>query len=173
MKVIFLDVYGVLIHNKYSNKETLHIDEEKVKILKQIIDQTEAKIVLSSTWKNSYKKVTPNKNRYEVLEKVLKRNGLEIYDRVPGIKPELLTNQELKTKKYKKVKTKYNPYTRRSGEIYNYLKNHEIEAFLIIDDRDFDWKFFGYNKKLIKTSYKKGGLLKKHIKKAIKILNNK
>lgn len=47
MKVIFLDVYGVLIHNKYSNKETLHIDEDKVKILKQIIDQTEAKIVLS------------------------------------------------------------------------------------------------------------------------------
>lgn len=74
MKIIFLDVYGVLVHANYSNKENLHIDEEKVKILKEIVDKTDAKIVLSSTWKNFYQKdVSPNKNRYEVLEKVLEK----------------------------------------------------------------------------------------------------
>lgn len=174
MKVIFLDVYGVLVHANYSNKENLHIDEEKVKILKEIIKKTDAKIVLSSTWKNFYQKdVSPNKNRYEVLEKVLEKNNLKIYDRLPGIKPLLLTEEEKISKKYRKTNSKYNPYTRRSGEVYSYLKNNKIESFLIIDDRDFDWKFFGYHKNTIKTSYKKKGLLKKHIKKAVKILNKK
>ena len=77
VKVIFLDVYGVLIHNNYRNPENLHIDEEKVKILKQIVDKTNAKIVLSSTWKNSYnKKIIPN--RYNVLEKILEKYNLKI-----------------------------------------------------------------------------------------------
>lgn len=172
MKVIFLDVYGVLIHSKYQNPENLHIDEEKVEFLKQIIDKTNAKIVLSSTWKNSYKKdTTPNKNRYEVLENILNKYELKIHDRLPGIIPVPLTKEEKKSKKYKKTNSVYNPYTRRSGEVYSYLKNNEIESFLIIDDRDFDWKFFKYHKNLIKTSYKGGGLLEKHIKKGVKILN--
>ena len=173
MKIIFLDVYGVLIHKNCYNRENLNIDEEKVKILKQIVEKTNAKIVLSSTWKNSYQKNTaPNKNRYEVLENILNRNGLEIYDRVPGKKPVPLSESQIKSKTYKKVTSKYNPYTRRSGEIKDYLENHQIQSFLIIDDRDFDWKFFGYHKHLIRTTRKKG-LLKKHIKKAIKILNSK
>ena len=172
VKVIFLDVYGVLIHNNYRNPENLHIDEEKVKILKQIVDKTNSKIVLSSTWKNSYnKKIIPN--RYNVLEKILEKYNLKIYDRVPSLKPELLTKEKLQDKKYKKVTSKYDPNTRRSAEINKYLKTHDIENFLIIDDRDFDWKYFKLHKNLIKTSYNKKGLLEKHLKKAIKILNSK
>ena len=127
VKVIFLDVYGVLIHNNYRNPKNLHIDEEKVKILKQIVDKTNAKIVLSSTWKNSYnKKIIPN--RYNVLEKILEKYNLKIYDRVPSLKPELLTKEKLQDKKYKKVTSKYDPNTRRSAEINKYLRGSLVDS---------------------------------------------
>ena len=87
MKVIFLDVDGVLIHNESLDGINLHIDEENVKTLKEIVDKTDAKIVLSSSWRKEYNNDLPGKrNRYKVLENILNRNGLEIYDRTPVIK---------------------------------------------------------------------------------------
>ena len=64
MKVIFLDVDGVLntsktfIERKEKHDKTgiwdLEIDEFRVEYLKQIIDATDAKVVLSSAWKKDF-----------------------------------------------------------------------------------------------------------------------
>ena len=58
MKIIFLDVDGVL--NCKSSKSRcggfLGIDDSKVKLLKEIIDITGAKIVLSSSWRYGWRR---------------------------------------------------------------------------------------------------------------------
>ncbi len=64
MKIIFLDVDGVLnCHNTFKKQHEkyiktgiweIEIELSKVKLLKQIVDNTNAKIVLSSTWRLSW-----------------------------------------------------------------------------------------------------------------------
>lgn len=66
MKIIFLDIDGVLntietfINRKKEYKETgilnVEIDEFRVQYLKQIIKETDAKIVLSSSWRHFFTK---------------------------------------------------------------------------------------------------------------------
>ena len=59
MKVIFLDIDGVLNSDEYidraKNSQGIerHIDIDKVKLLKKAIDETGAKTVLTSSWRNS------------------------------------------------------------------------------------------------------------------------
>ena len=76
MKVIFLDVDGVLTSEDYLNGVEFDLSEEKIKLLKKIVEQTNAKIVLSSSWKNKTR-------NFPVLENLLNKNGLEIYDTTP------------------------------------------------------------------------------------------
>ncbi|MGM9878817.1 MAG: HAD domain-containing protein [Bacilli bacterium] len=88
MKAIFLDVDGVLIHQNYKNKETENIDEEKIKLLKKIIDETSAKIILTSNWRRPY---TENGKEYKqpeyyILSSLLKKYDIYIYDETPIIK---------------------------------------------------------------------------------------
>lgn len=61
MRVIFLDIDGELTYAGYSNEETHNIDSEKVVLLKEIVDATDAKIVLSSSWKCGYDRMTGEK----------------------------------------------------------------------------------------------------------------
>ena len=56
MKVIFLDIDGVL-NNARSNEESITfpcIDDVNLQHLKHIIDETNASIVLTSSWKEDY-----------------------------------------------------------------------------------------------------------------------
>ncbi len=59
MKVIFLDIDGVLNSDDYidiaKNSQAIerHIDIDKVKLLKKAIDETGAKTVLTYSWRNS------------------------------------------------------------------------------------------------------------------------
>lgn len=57
MKVLFLDIDGVLNSEEYAislgKGGMLGIDPEKVKILDRIIEATGAKIVISSSWRGS------------------------------------------------------------------------------------------------------------------------
>jgi hypothetical protein len=74
-KIIFLDVDGVLNSNAYFDriekyKSILdHIDIEAVKRLQKIVDNTGAKIVLSSTWRFNY---------YDKLKEWFNNNGFTI-----------------------------------------------------------------------------------------------
>ena len=58
MKIIFLDIDGVLNSREYDRKrnwnEQTDIDETRLPLVKEIIDKTGAKIVLISTWRNHW-----------------------------------------------------------------------------------------------------------------------
>jgi hypothetical protein len=78
-KIIFLDIDGVLNSNSFFQSDEYEkldrwvsmIDEKAVELLNDLIKETNAKIVISSTWRKSL-------NKEELLE-ILKSKGFE-YD---------------------------------------------------------------------------------------------
>lgn len=88
MKVIFLDIDGVL--NSVDSEDHFHgfigLDYSGIKLLKEIVDATEAKIVLVSTWKLSWEK--NNKSRPDglgaYLDQRLAEEGMVIVDKTGG-----------------------------------------------------------------------------------------
>ena len=58
MKVIFLDIDGVLNSRRYDAKRdkngNTNIDETRLPLVKRIVDATGARIVLSSSWRNDW-----------------------------------------------------------------------------------------------------------------------
>lgn len=164
-KIIFLDVDGVLTHEDYLNGVEEDLDETKIKILKQIIDQTNAKIVLSSTWRKCSKiSIKSKRNPYQVLEELLKRQGLEIYDKTPIL-------HQIKKINNKQINEIIKLEHKRAEEILTWLDNHNPESFVILDDNEHDFKKYDLESHLIKTSYYDGGLKEEHIPQIIEILN--
>ena len=149
MKVIFLDVDGVLNSDEYFDKIRKknidgiesEVDVEKIKLLKQAVIQTGAKVVLSSSWRHT-------KNGEQLKEFLAK---FEIYtDRTPYLQ------------------------NKRGIEIKQWLINNEnIEDFVILDDEIFDTYDDILMSKLIKVSNGDGrnfgeGLLQKDIDEIVK-----
>lgn len=172
MKVIFLDVDGVIRHDFYKvTKDDNGIDGAKLELLKEIIEKTEAKIVLSSTWRRMYDENgnTYNDELYNILEKNLKSHELEIHSEIP---------RSLQKKKINPISMSIEELIQHESEdndraefIVMWLDNHpEVESFVIIDDFG-GWKKHNLEDYLVKTSSHTGGLLPEHVEKAIDILN--
>lgn len=141
MKVIFLDVDGVL---NFSGSEE-KVLEEKITLLKKIVDETQAQIVLSSDWRIWWDKKDGD---FLELESKLKEDGLALLDKTPDSK-----------------------HGYRGAEIYQWIQEwtgENIESFVILDDRD-DMKL--YMDELVQTSLGTG-LTIGDMEKAIRILNN-
>ena len=172
MKIIFLDCDGELTYSDYENEETANIDIEKVKLLKEICDKTDAKVVISSSWRGS-DSCTPR--IYYVLIDILTSNGIEVLGDTPHIKIEFegdvsqnITETTLEDLPYFKIK--YG--TGRAAEIKKWIDEHDVNNFVILDDDDFDWSDYGYDKHWIQpTWFGDGGLKREHVDMAIKILN--
>lgn len=161
MKVIFLDIDGVL---NYSGCKTLtssgsiFVNDNQIKILKEIIDHTGAKVVLSSTWRfgwfqldDGFKDTWAIRDFIELRDRLLEYD-IELYDKTPW----------------------FDKYMRRRGEeIAVWLVDHrkDIEGYVILDDLDGRW-LRPCSDHLLQTS-ENYGLRQKHIKIAEKILNNK
>ena len=159
-KYIFLDIDGVLNSNDWfeKNKDVdglVEIDPSKLKLLKEIVDCTEAKIILSSSWRSLGRRDDkPDNEIYTYLLNSLKQFGLSISDHTPYL------NQN------------------RPREIKEWLKkNCDINntRFISLDDdyRYSDYCQYGIEDCLIRTSFyeKNGGLQRRHVDKAIEILN--
>lgn len=161
MKVIFLDIDGVLNYNGCRDLVggVYFVNDDKIKLLKQIIDRTDAKVVLSSTWRLGWFDIDTNPNatpkKYSIaddfirLENKLKEYGITFLSRTP------MTEER-----------------HRETEIDMWIKNwggDVIESFVILDD-DSDMK--PYMKHLIQTSWETG-LCQKDVDKAVKILGEK
>ena len=164
MNIIFLDVDGVLntIDTFKVRKEEYiksgiilpRIDEYRLLYLKEIVESTNAKIVLSSTWRKDFIKVddkliSNGKDAYELLYMLSKYN-LEICD---------IINPK---KSYKQ------------DGIKEWLESHNVDNFIIIDDESYD--LVNYSKYLIKTrnsNKEQTGLLKEHVVLAINMLCKK
>ena len=154
MKLIFLDVDGVL-NCHYTEAAILGyigIDPELVKRLKRIVDASDAKIMLISTWKEflseDCKEGTNIMGDY-LLER-LRQEHLHIYGKV-----------------------NCNTFNRGS-KIGEYLKGRKgIDGFVILDDTDSDYLESGMKDHHIQTDMHSldGGLQEEHVKRAIGVLN--
>lgn len=144
MKVIFLDFNGVLDTNEKMDE----INSDNLKRLKHIVEETDAKIVISSSIKTSYFYT----GKYGRLLLELIKRLTEEKMKVIGLTPNAKSREE---------------------EIEAYLKLHpEIENFCIIDD-DYDMEVFKSHMVKLPCQMEIGqmGLDDYHMNMAIKILN--
>ncbi len=159
-KYIFLDIDGVLNSRDWFEQNIgitgrIEINPVKTKLLKQIVDYTDAKIILSSTWRNlaAYGE-KPEHEMYTYLTNSLEQFGLFISDQTPYIQQN--RPQEIK------------------AWLENNINEEDIRYVSLDDDYSYEsYKEYGIEKCLVKTSFYEpdGGLRKEHVEKAIKILN--
>jgi hypothetical protein len=156
MKVIFLDIDGVL--NCSSTRERIDgiffVEDQKIEYLKEIIECTGAVVVLSSTWRIGWAWMQHNPDyhdkHFEMLRDKLQEHGIQLFGRTPT------SNHGV-----------------RGLEIDEWLRHHsDVESFVILDDDSDMDKHIG---RLVKTRWRStgagGGLLRKHIRPAIELLN--
>ena len=111
MKIIFLDVDGVL--NTVRDFRIFghgYINDEFVALLARIVEQTGARIVLSSSWR------LPGRDKC-LVEDALSLHDLEIFDCTPTLEPEV-----------------DGVHVFRHKEIQLWLDNHTPDRFAILDD---------------------------------------
>lgn len=143
MRVIFLDVDGVLNNSKTRSRTPdgwLGVSTNLINKLKRIISETGAVTVLSSTWKHS---------------SVKDLNYL--YKKLGSAKP---------------VDRTYDPDgrdSRRGAGINDYINNHQVENFVILDDYSFDFRQQNLLRHFVNTDEAKG-LTDDNVTQAIQIL---
>lgn len=124
MKVVFLDVDGVL--NSEQDNLSYYLKTDKhIKYLKEIVDRTDAVIVVTSAWRLAI-------GLFTRLVRRLNDFDMHVYD-----------------------KTCYmSGYAVRGKEIERWLSEHsDIESFVILDDEDFDLKMYADNLVKINVEY--------------------
>ena len=164
MKIIFLDIDGVLVtgDDPKSLKEFALVDGDRmrhfqpncVKALNALTDQTGAKIIISSTWRNSHE--------FPILLKHFKNEG--VTGEVIGITPTL------------REVGGYSVF--RGLEIQHWLNKNDhtpIESFVILDD---DSDMCHLMPRFVKCKFRdwdktgaESGFTMKELPKAIEILN--
>lgn len=150
MKVIFLDIDGVLNSRKYDAIRTPadgNIDTTRLALLQQLVEWTGACVVLTSSWRkhlNSAAKALDETGRE--LACLFSGFGISLY----GVTPELGEH--------------------RAEEITAWCSAHpEVTKFAVLDDIKFGWG--ALDPFVVKTDYRIGrGLEQIHIEKAAEIL---
>lgn len=131
MKVVFLDIDGVLNSDFWNNAHQQEIsdgtliDHEKVRLLSRLIRNTKAKVILHSGWKFWFdSEGNPLCKEAERLISMLGKEGIKICDFTPDH-----TTEEIRiAKKFSLVK---------ASEILAWISQHDnIENWVVIDDLD-------------------------------------
>lgn len=156
MKIIFLDIDGVLNSAEYRRQLGLQyfsqiIDLRKMPLLKKIVEETGAEIVLSSSWREFWNKGTTQLDPAGTYsERVFLEYGLTILDKTPE---------------------KEN--AGRSAEIQVWLKQHPYwDGYVILDDKDFGWPA-SLRAHFIRTDINDDGLEEYQVQEVIDVLNGK
>ena len=161
MKLLFLDIDGTLNYlgcKARSPSGCLGIEEEKVKLLREIIDQTGAIVILTSTWKtdwfpSAFIKDLPKDGQY--LEKQLAKHKVFVLD-----------------------KTEDPSWAQRGQGILDFIdkwntnNDNKVESLVILDDESFDLRETGLMNHFVHTSFIEG-LLPEHVEKTVSILGKK
>lgn len=158
MKVIFLDIDGVI----KEDKQSAPFLDESLRLLRELTEKSGAVLVMSSSWKTKYAAFIENGFQTDIadisaLHSALSAHGLSVYGCTP------LLNIEKSR--------------RRPEEIKAYLNaSDDIESFCILDDRaGFEWgelsenlvlTFLGTNEDGEKIAH----LAPEHMVRAIEIL---
>ena len=165
MKVIFLDIDGVL--NMYgSSCRTFmkdygqHIEPHLVQRLNYIVEQTECKIVISSSWRSDM----------EDLKKQLEEQGFKYWCQVIGKTCHCKVKDE--SLPYPRTRDNY-LYNDRGEQILDYVKRHNLHLhkWLMVDDEISDSVEYMSMDHIVQTDYNEGMLHKDAIE-IISRLNN-
>ena len=170
MRVIFLDVDGVMLPIGSKDK---NIPEDKIILLKELINETNSKVVLSSTWRLNANRKYYEDEDYINLVKSLKEYGIEIYDHTPAKQIKTIKNKLITKSGMTIVNYVTDPYSTRGAEISEWLENNETSSFVILDDQDFYYELFSLTDNFIKIKDPYKGLQKEDIENAKNILNQK
>lgn len=150
--IIFLDIDGVLNSDKYfdsiSNKECMNlvdrlmldIDVSKVKILLEIINKTNAKIVITSSWRRM--------KLYPYIKERLISMGLPVVGETPFI--EGRRGEEIKSYL---LENRVSNYCIIDDEVFKDYK--ELEDYLIVTDFYEDGLTIDHAKGVVKKLIKK------------------
>lgn len=156
MKIVFLDIDGVLNSREYDRQrdwsKVTFIDETRLPLIKRIIDATGAKIILSSTWRDQWSRDASRlTDDGKYIVDAFAKHGIEIFDKTPSLGLQ----------------------ADRGDEIREWLLfNDGVESFVIIDDCRYDWREM--SDKFVKTdAYIGRGLEERHVRRAIEILSGK
>lgn len=127
LAIIFLDIDGVLNNSdSWSLPIEQQILDEKLLLLKQIVEETGARIVISSSWRNYSRHMW-------AIRAAFKRHGLYVYSTTPRLDGD----------------------NKRGDEIRKWLKiNHGVKSFVILDDDNDMCEYTKTN--LIRTNYNIG-----------------
>lgn len=158
MKIIFLDIDGVL--NCQSSKSRcggfIGVDNAKIKQLRRIVDATNAKIVLSSSWKHRWFRINKEDQDREAnyLDRHLRDEGLFILDKTEDRNGSSFRGDGIK-------------------QWLQALPDGAVENFVILDDEVFDFAVEGLLPHLVQSSFyaQDGGLTEELADLAIRILN--
>lgn len=130
MNVIFLDIDGVLNSNFWNDQHQKEIsdgtliDHEKVALLGDLVQETEAHIVLHSGWKYWFdENMKPLREESKRLKEMLHQYNMQI----DGMTPDLANEEIKRTKKFSLVK---------ADEILLWLSEHPDHNWIVIDDLD-------------------------------------
>ena len=150
MKVVFLDFDGVLKSEKYvlsCREGGVVLDPSKMVLLKQIVYLTDAKIVLSTSWREHWEN-NPTKcnSTGRQINDIFAKYGLHIFDKTPKL------------------------HLGREQEIKSWLDRHaEVDNFVVLDDMFLSADFLEGH--FVKTSNYLGGLDGTAAENAVRILN--
>lgn len=165
-KYIFLDIDGVL-NSEHTLDQTSEanasiISDQLVKNLSYLVEKTDAKIVLSSSWRTYFDdNIDKPINIWAIyLTQALAKHNLKLHDATPFVK---------------------GPFSSERGlEIKTYIDEYDIKKYVVIDDEEFsDFRTHLDMSRFIQTTFgnentsiKEEGLSKEVATKAIEILNN-
>lgn len=145
MKVIFLDFDGVLNSECCNHGVTLL--PSKLELLRQLVEATDAKIVLSTSWREHWSK-DPEQcdSTGGTMDLIFQVHGLQIFDKTPVLPGG------------------------REAEIKAWLDQNPVENYVVLDDRLLGADYL--NGHFVKTSNYFGGLDETDVQRAIAILNS-
>ena len=164
-KYIFLDIDGVLnsehtLEDRSTSIASI-ICDQYLENLRNIVEKTDAKLVLSSSWRVYFGEYTKEpRNIFAIhLVQALAKHNLKLHDMTPFIKGNFSNERGL--------------------EIKTYMDQNNITDYVVIDDEEFsDFKKHLDMSRFIQTNFgdetttiENEGLNKKIAEKAIKILN--
>lgn len=151
MKIIFLDFDGVIS----TYEKGWRFDVEKIKLLKEIVDKTDAKIVVTSSWKRGFTEVDNFIKSFYDNPRNKDLKNITIFDWFANSIYDITDNKG----------------SWRSEEIQRWIDKHneEIESYVILDDdSDFrDNQLFNF----VQTDTYEG-ITSREVKLCIKILNS-
>lgn len=150
MKIIFLDFDGVIS----TYEKGWRFDVEKIELLKEIVDKTDAKIVVTSSWKRGFTEVDNFIKSFYDKPRNKDLKNVTIFDWFANSIYDITDNNG----------------SWRGDEIQRWIDKHneEIESYVILDDdSDFrDNQLFNF----VQTDTYEG-ITSREVKLCIKILN--